>query len=315
MSEPPRVSVVIPAWNEESFVGTAIESALDQAGVDVEVLVIDDGSTDGTAERVQAYGDRINLIRTERRGACHARNLGAARSDGAFLFFLDADDFIGPATLSSLTRALAGRRESSIATCPWKFWKPDAEDWIAVDPPLGLDPPAPGPLVGWISGWWVPPCAVLWPRDVYERVGPWDESLVANQDGDLMMRALLAGVRLVRTESGMGFYRRGHRPDSASARLTPEAFRSRVRVMRKVEAALGPRVRRRRYRIPIAEHYLRLAGAYANADAELAAELEDHAVELAGAGVIHGSFSRRVAGRILGARGKRWVRWILDRTL
>lgn len=314
-SRQPRVSVVIPAWNEETFIGEAIESVLTQEGVDVDVLVVDDESTDRTVERTGTFGERVALIRTERGGACRARNLGARRSRGDFLFFLDADDFIGPGTLLGLVDALRGRRNPSIAICPWRFWKPAGGGWTAVRPPFEFEPPDLGPLSGWISGWWVPTCAVLWPRAVLDRVGPWDERLVANQDGDLMMRALLAGARLVRSGSGMGYYRKGHRPESASSSLSAEAFRSRVLVMRKVEAALGRRVWRRRYRLPLAEYYLRIAGAYEDADPQLAFQLKQHAVELAGAGAVHGSVTRRVAGRLLGIRGKRLLRSFLDRAL
>ncbi len=89
-----RLSVVIPAWNRAHLVCDAINSALDQRPEKVEVIVVDDASTDNTADLVtQIYGDRIRLLRlTNRVGAGAARNAGVALASGEFVAFLDSDD-------------------------------------------------------------------------------------------------------------------------------------------------------------------------------------------------------------------------------
>lgn len=91
--EVPFVSVIIPSHNQAPFVSEAVDSALSQEGIDTEVLVIDDGSSDDTQEILARYGDRVRVFRNERpteRGA--ARNLGVANSKGEVVAFLDADD-------------------------------------------------------------------------------------------------------------------------------------------------------------------------------------------------------------------------------
>jgi glycosyltransferase involved in cell wall biosynthesis len=87
-----RVSAVIPTYNRSRMVCRAIDSALAQTHPDVEVIVIDDGSTDDTAERLAAYGERIRVIRQPNAGVCAARNAGMALASGEFIAFLDSDD-------------------------------------------------------------------------------------------------------------------------------------------------------------------------------------------------------------------------------
>src|SRR5690242_17155890 len=86
------VSAIIPAHNCERFLADAIDSALGQTYAEVECVVVDDGSTDGTADVASAYGNRVRLIRQEQRGVSAARNRGAAEAKGNLLAFLDADD-------------------------------------------------------------------------------------------------------------------------------------------------------------------------------------------------------------------------------
>ena len=86
------VSIIIPVYNYEMYVGEAIQSALDQSYEAKEVIVVDDGSTDGSGAVAATFGDSIEYLRQDRGGNGSARNLGVANSQGAYLSFLDADD-------------------------------------------------------------------------------------------------------------------------------------------------------------------------------------------------------------------------------
>ena len=88
----PLVSVIIPAYNAESYLAEAIESALGQTYQPVEVIVVNDGSTDRTAEVAATFGDRINYFWRTNGGIGAARNSGVRLARGAFISFLDADD-------------------------------------------------------------------------------------------------------------------------------------------------------------------------------------------------------------------------------
>jgi glycosyltransferase involved in cell wall biosynthesis len=92
----PIVSAVIPAYNGERFLRQAIDSALAQTYPSIEVIVIDDGSTDGTPEILSGYGRSIRVFRQENAGQAAARNFGIARSAGQWIAFLDQDDLWDP---------------------------------------------------------------------------------------------------------------------------------------------------------------------------------------------------------------------------
>jgi glycosyltransferase involved in cell wall biosynthesis len=99
MSDPLTVSVVIPAYNSEAFVREAADSALAQTHPPLEVIVVDDGSTDGTSSAVEPLADRISIIRKENAGVAAARNTGIRRTSGRLIAFLDADDVWVPTKL------------------------------------------------------------------------------------------------------------------------------------------------------------------------------------------------------------------------
>lgn len=92
MSHNPTVSVIIPAYNAADYVGRAIESALNQTHAPLEVIVIDDGSRDNTAEQVAQYPAPVRLLRQPNGGPAAARNHGARVANGEWLALLDADD-------------------------------------------------------------------------------------------------------------------------------------------------------------------------------------------------------------------------------
>ncbi len=88
----PKVSVVIPAYNCEKFISTAIESVLSQTYGDYEVIVVNDGSTDKTDEVLSRYASKIKKIYQPNKGPAEARNTGIANSEGEYVAFLDQDD-------------------------------------------------------------------------------------------------------------------------------------------------------------------------------------------------------------------------------
>lgn len=93
------VSVIIPTYNAALYVTASIESALNQTYKPIEVIVVDDGSTDDTVERVRAFGDQVTLYQQKNAGAAAARNQGAKLATGKWLAFLDADDSWAPEKL------------------------------------------------------------------------------------------------------------------------------------------------------------------------------------------------------------------------
>lgn len=106
----PLISVIIPNYNYERYLREAVDSALRQTYDNVEIIVVDDGSADGSREIIESYGGRINALYQENQGVSAARNNGAARGSGEYIAFLDADDIWKP---DKLTRQFARFEEDN----------------------------------------------------------------------------------------------------------------------------------------------------------------------------------------------------------
>lgn len=184
--EPERVSVVITVYNGAEYLGEAIESALGQTSGDVEVIVVDDGSDDGSHEVAAQYP--VVLERSpERRGIGAARNLAVARATGSFLTFLDADDRFPPDKLAVQLEVF--RRDHTVDVVYGEvveFVSPDvsAEDAARIRPPVARSHAR-------LSG------VMLVRREAFDRVGPWTEGLKVGTGVDWYMRSAEAGLRTV----------------------------------------------------------------------------------------------------------------------
>lgn len=255
-----RISVVIPCLNGEAYLAQAIRSALNQTCPPAEVLVVDNGSTDGSAGIASAFGPPVRLLRCARPGAAAARALGAEAATGDALMFLDADDLLGPTVLRHLSQALSRARDG-VAVCPWRRYERSGSAWVAA--PASCPPRRAGQddLAAWISGWYHPPCAVLWSREGLERAGGWDPCVTVDDDGDVMMRALCRDVPLIRTGRGIAYYRRapGDAITLSGQAATRAGLASRFRVLTRIEARLIRLGRAGRYAAVLAEAFAAIA--------------------------------------------------------
>jgi glycosyltransferase involved in cell wall biosynthesis len=111
MSASPLVSVLIPCFNAAQYVGAAIESVLAQTYSPIEVIVVDDGSTDGSAKVLDAFRRRgVTVITQANGGQCAAANLALAASKGELIKFFDADDLLAPDMIERQVARLGSRR-------------------------------------------------------------------------------------------------------------------------------------------------------------------------------------------------------------
>jgi O-antigen biosynthesis protein len=257
----PTVSVVIPCHDAEPFLAAAVDSVLAQKGVGVEVIVVDDASSDGSVGVARAYGDRIRRIELPvNRGACAARNAGAAAACGDALMFLDADDVVTPGTLAALASALS-RAPGAIAGCEFRRLRRGPDGWAEVPVGRPLLTEREDPLHAWLHGAWIATCSLLWSRAAWERSGGWDETLSQNEDGDIAMRALARGVPVVRADGGLGLYRDhgGDRLTVSSDIFSERRVRSQVTVMDNLRAELEASGRLDRYADAIGLAFHRIA--------------------------------------------------------
>ena len=117
----PRVSVVIPAYNAEAFIQRTLASVLGQEYAELEVLVVDDGSTDDTPDIVETFRDQVRLIRQANSGVAVARNRGIAEARGEFVAFLDHDDVWYPQKLGLQVALLDARKDVGLVYANAQF--------------------------------------------------------------------------------------------------------------------------------------------------------------------------------------------------
>jgi glycosyltransferase involved in cell wall biosynthesis len=223
-----RISVVIPVFNGARFLAAAIDSALGQDDVSVEVIVVDDGSTDATAQVAAGYGEQVAYLRQPNRGPSAARNLGIARARGDFLAFLDSDDLWPPRNLFTLLAAMTPGVDIVLGQVQEQRFDAERQAWVASRRPtfsLSL-------------------CAMLVRRETVARVGPLDETIRIGEDKDWFYRAKEAGQRIVYLGEHIAQYHRRHetnmtrdmgRPETHLLSLLRKSLQRRGRIR-------GPRV-------------------------------------------------------------------------
>lgn len=189
-------SVVLPTYNRATLVCRAVESVLAQTVPPREIIVVDDGSTDDTAEALAAFGDAIRYVRQENSGCSAARNRGVAESAAEWIAFLDSDDTWTPAHLESMTEAIvstSGRADLYFADSvfPLEEGRPRKTLWSLSDFEIDgscevVDDGAP-----WVMRPRQPmklQCSVF-RRSLFETIGGLDEALLTREDTHFFLRA------------------------------------------------------------------------------------------------------------------------------
>jgi glycosyltransferase involved in cell wall biosynthesis len=209
-SRTPGVSVVIPTCNRAWCLGEALDSVLAQDFRDFELIVVDDGSTDGTAGLLAGYGDRIRVVSQENRGVSAARNAGIAAARGGLIAFLDSDDLWLPGKLAAQVAFFAAHPAALICQTE-ELW---VRNGRRVNP--GRRHRKRGGLIfePSLELCLVSPSAVMARRELFAAVGLFDEALAACEDYDLWLRvACRIPVHLIETAL---IVKRGGHPDQLS---------------------------------------------------------------------------------------------------
>jgi glycosyltransferase involved in cell wall biosynthesis len=199
MPEPRDVTVVIPAYNRETSIGRAIESILGGTVVPGEILVADDGSSDGTVAAVETFGDPVRVVTRENGGPAAARNTGVASARGTWITFLDSDDYYLPHKLESQLEAanahpdhrvvisngyiLEGPNEETDRRDNFGYGRLSA-DAIRTAEVAELTPLYCADLAGYVEG-------LLFRKEVWTELGGMDEMIWGIEDLDFYMRLSL----------------------------------------------------------------------------------------------------------------------------
>ena len=200
----PTVSVLIPCYNAEQWIEQAIASALSQTYLPIEVIVVDDGSTDGSWQVIQQFGDRIHAITQPNQGGNAARNRLLQISGGEWLQYLDADDYLLPTKLEQQIQCLASQPDADVIYSPSIL-----EDWSVTGSRQEILP-IPVPHDPWIllARWYLPQTgSPLWRKQAIASVGGWKVDQPCCQEHELYLRLLIAGKQFVYGDQAGSVYR------------------------------------------------------------------------------------------------------------
>jgi glycosyltransferase involved in cell wall biosynthesis len=222
----PEVSVVIPTFNRAAMVVEAVESVLAQEGVDLELIVVDDGSTDDTQARLGRFGSALQYRRQPRSGVSASRNRGVALSRAPLIAFLDSDDLWLPGKLKVQRRFMAEHPEAMISHAE-EIWMRNGR---RLNPKSRHRKPFGDIFRRSLGLCLVSPSAVMIRRGLFDRVGYFDETLPMAEDYDLWLR-VAAEYPVYLLPEPLVIKRGGH-SDQLSA--TPGLDRYRIRALEKL---------------------------------------------------------------------------------
>ena len=281
MTPTPRVSVIIPAFNAEAFIGETLDSVLAQTYPNIEIIVSDDGSVDGTRRRVAGYGSRVRYVYAENSGApARPRNVGIRAAGGELLTFIDADDLMVPGRIAAQVAFFERHPEAALAfsdyeefgddrtqeqghfqTCPdlqdLLNRRPDPSDGLVLDPSTATELMltqnfgSSSPMVR---------------RGVIDKVGGFDESLNSSEDFEFQFR--VASCFSIGIIPEVHWYKRQH-PSNMSAHAERTLSRK-IAVRRRILEGETVGRRRRLLKRRIADWHADLAYYYTGRDNALA---------------------------------------------
>ena len=216
----PRISIVIPAFNAGRFIRQTLQSVLASSWTDLEVVVINDGSSDDTVAQATGLDPRIRLISRPNAGMSVSRNVGVASSDSEFIALLDADDVWHSQKLKWQLDALAQRPDHGFCFTGFSRWWGEAQPHFFSEPRSGAIDAA---MTGWIYHHLVLdnhalPSSVLLRRSAWEQLGPFRCDNQKTDDWEYLVRASTE-FRFVRLSESFVLYRQV--ADSLSKRVGP----------------------------------------------------------------------------------------------
>jgi glycosyltransferase involved in cell wall biosynthesis len=218
----PLVSILIPCYNGGPFIRATIESALAQTHPNCEVILVDDGSTDDSLSIARSFEPRIRVFAGPNMGASAARDQATQLASGQWLQYLDADDLLLPHAVASRVAAVEAskcdvacsdwRRLIAGTDGRWSKGKLEIGDYRQFSEEVDL---------AIFKGFWAPPVAILYSRDLVRRIGRWHPGLPVIQDARFLFDAALNGGRFVHVPSETAHYRQhaAHSLSSTSSTL------------------------------------------------------------------------------------------------
>lgn len=193
----PVVSIIIPTHNCELYIAETIASVLNQSFKDIELIVVDDGSTDATRDIVASFGQPVRLVTQANAGVCVARNRGICEASGKYICLMDHDDYWFPHKLARQINILEQQPETGVVYSSFILWHRDENSGQFPSPDnfdLNTYPDDTDPeFSGWIYhqfliDCWMLTSTAMFRAEIFDTCGLFDESLPYSEDWDLWLR-------------------------------------------------------------------------------------------------------------------------------
>ena len=261
----PLVSIIIPIYNADKYLQETVNSALNQTWQNIEIVLVDDGSTDHSLAIAKSFqSSRIKVIAQPNQGASAARNRAIQEAQGDFIQYLDADDLLNPTKIEDQITLLQRNELGILAACgtvhffdgqdpnsgihesgiPFIVDSDDSLEWLLKL--LGSEDDNAG---------MVHPAAWLVPRCVADIAGLWDEQISLDDDGEYFARVVLESRGIRRSDTALSYYRRYRTRKSLSAGNSAHHYISALRstdskasqILRRTNSSKAYRVLARAY--------------------------------------------------------------------
>jgi glycosyltransferase involved in cell wall biosynthesis len=210
----PLVSIVIPCHNAKPWIADAIESALAQTYIPTEVVVVDDGSTDGSTDIIRSFGERVHLVLQNHSGAPKARNRGIEGASGEFIHFLDADDILFPDCITRKMEVALKERADVVFSGGFFFNVEVNAGTYESYAPSKNDLSG---LVAHIINSSLVTTILLCRRDLLLKIGGFSEELTNGQEHELLLRLALARAAFAYVPKALSCNRTKHNPGSITS--------------------------------------------------------------------------------------------------
>jgi glycosyltransferase involved in cell wall biosynthesis len=226
-----KVSILIPLYNSEEFISETIESCLQQTYSNIEIIIIDDGSSDKSLEIAEKYAKNYNNIIVESQknsGASKARNRAFELSTGEYIQYLDADDLLDSEKIAFQMDILT-KKDRLIAFGKWGEFKQNIDNTIWKDLPVNRNYSDPKQFLIelWKSGLTVVIHLWLIPRILIQESNGWNEKIGKNDDGEFFARIITSSNGLLFIKDSIGYYRKDN-IDSLSKQISTKALESQL---------------------------------------------------------------------------------------
>jgi glycosyltransferase involved in cell wall biosynthesis len=233
-----QISILIPCFNADKWIAQSIESALAQTWPNKEVVVLDDGSTDGSLDIIRRFDGRIRWETGPNRGGGAARDRLLTLAHGEWLQYLDADDLILPEKITRQVEFLERHTDCDVVCSPI------IEEYMKDGRLVRVETHFPEPLDPWIllALWHLPQTGgPLWRRTALQRVGGWRIGQPCCQEHELYLRLLEGGHRFEFCDSCLAVYRNWNHGRRVTVELRNEVVRQRILIFDRIENVLRER--------------------------------------------------------------------------